>query len=96
MLYKLVLTFQSLNKVIKCDFKLKLLSSTFLWRCLLCFTRWLSFLSFCTGAIENGGAVLYRVVIFAFQVRNLEHSVEFELRHIVRGGETPWLLVSMS
>ena len=81
MLYKVVLTFESVDEILKCDhsnesywavlscgtvyyavqggsnfwvcgwnpevwpFKWKLLSSTFLWYCLLCCTRWLQLLS---------------------------------------------------
>ena len=35
--YKVVLSFESAAKILKCDyFKSKLLSSTFMWCCLLC------------------------------------------------------------
>ena len=37
MLYKVVLTFESVDEILKCDnIQIKLLSSTFLWCCLLC------------------------------------------------------------
>ena len=36
MLYKVVLTFESVDEILKCDYlKCKLLSSTFLWYCLI-------------------------------------------------------------
>ena len=41
MLYKVVLTFESVDEFLKCDHSNeRLLSSTFLWYCLLCCTRW--------------------------------------------------------
>ena len=40
MLYKVVLTFESVNEILKySSFKWKLSSSSFLWNCLLCYTR---------------------------------------------------------
>ena len=39
-LYKVVLTFESVNEILKCDHSNeKLLNSTFLWYCLLCCTK---------------------------------------------------------
>ena len=37
MLYKVVLTFESVDEILKCDHSNE--SSTFLWCCLLCCTR---------------------------------------------------------
>ena len=42
MLYKVALSFESVDEILKCDHSNKsdVLSSTFLWCCLLCCTRW--------------------------------------------------------
>ena len=41
MLYKLVITFESVDEILNCEpFKRKLLSSTFLWCYFLYCTRW--------------------------------------------------------
>ena len=40
MLYKVVLTFDSVDEILKCDHSNERLSSTFLWYCLLCSTKW--------------------------------------------------------
>ena len=92
-LYKVILTFESVDEILKCDhsngsywavlscgavyyavqdgsnfwvckrnpivwpFKWKLLSSTFLWYCLLCYTRWLYLLKWKSN--ESYWAVLY-------------------------------------
>ena len=41
-LYKVVLTLESVDEILECDysFKRKPLGSTSLWYCLLCCTRW--------------------------------------------------------
>ena len=42
MLYKVVLTFESVDEILKCDHSNKsYLAVLFLWYCLLCCTRWL-------------------------------------------------------
>ena len=38
-MYKVVLTFESVDEILKC-YQKKLMSSTFLWYCLLCCPRW--------------------------------------------------------
>jgi len=41
MLYKVVLTFESVDEILKCDLQMKATELiTFLWCCLLCCTRW--------------------------------------------------------
>ena len=37
---KVVLSCDSVDEILKCDHSNEILSSTFLWCCLLCFTRW--------------------------------------------------------
>ena len=40
MLYEVVLSFESVDEILRVTIQMKLLSSTFMWCCLLCCTRW--------------------------------------------------------